>query len=133
MLFTSVPPKDSRINEWHFRYRCLNEIRCSYVCSVYTQGSEPSYVACSDNYYASNLINTARKELVCKHGNCYALQAKPNICNFENYMFDEMHTLEKLLNLQRFSVVCIIYNSFNHKVSWIMNIIKDRSQITPLS
>ena len=57
MLFTSVPPKDSRINEWHFRYRCLNEIRCSYVCSVYTLGSEPSYVACSDNYYASNLIN----------------------------------------------------------------------------
>lgn len=53
----SFPPVISMETQWNFRFACLNEWQCTYVCSVHEVGSEPQYTTCHLSFLASGLQN----------------------------------------------------------------------------
>lgn len=54
---SSSPLTVSRQTSWTFHFRCVNEWRCTYMCSVYSRGSSAQYAPCSRTWTASPLQN----------------------------------------------------------------------------
>lgn len=51
----SVPSSLTNQPTGSFRFRCVNEYRCTYVCAVHVAGSNPTYAPCSGSWSVSNL------------------------------------------------------------------------------
>jgi len=58
----SFPPAPSKDTQWRFRFTCLNEWRCTYVCSVHIDGAEPRYTTCPGSFLASGLQSGSNYE-----------------------------------------------------------------------
>lgn len=53
---TSFPPAVARQTEWLFRFLCVNEFRCTFVCSVHVVGNLSRFADCNDGQWLTTML-----------------------------------------------------------------------------